>query len=212
MIRNIAARKCACIAFALACAFTLSGVGIVEAQVVTYTFEPPNFAAGQTTPLLNRNPNAGFAAFAASFTALPTANGFIVDAFVPNPLFSGLCLFDPSTPADTLSVALNTPVTRVEVDFATISPGRLNFNSPSGITTQNSAPVGGTFQGGTLVFSSPLPFAAFSLAAFDNAGAPTLFAIDDLTMTVPEPACGLALCASAGGAVITRRRRAPART
>lgn len=35
----------------------------VNADTVTYTFESPQFSAGETTPLLNRSPNIGPASF-----------------------------------------------------------------------------------------------------------------------------------------------------
>ena len=82
-------------ALALLTLLAVSG-GAARAQSATYTFEAPVFTAGQTTPLLNVAPNSGDASFRASFTSAPTAGGFQVSSFVPNPLFSGNGLFDPA--------------------------------------------------------------------------------------------------------------------
>jgi hypothetical protein len=184
------------------------------AQSATYTFEAPNFTVGENTPLLNRSPNSGDLSFLADFTAAPNVASFQVNAFTPNLLFSGNSLFQPLGAAgNTLTVLLNQPVTMVDLVFATIAPGSLQFTSTSGSTTVASTPQGGTYPGGMLSFSSVTPFTSFSLASLNVAGGPGQeFAIDNLTVTnaaVPEPGSVALLIgmASVSGMLIRRRRK-----
>jgi hypothetical protein len=116
-------------------------------------------------------------------------------------------------------VTLNTPITSVSVNFGIqilfTSPGQLVLTSPVGGTSQASAliPGAGLNQGGVLTFSTTIPFTSFTLAAFNNFGQPTRFAIDDLVMetasagAVPEPATIFLLSAGLVGAVFKVRRR-----
>jgi len=72
--------------------------------------------------------------------------------------------------------------------------------------------VGGISQGGILTFSTTTPFVSFQLAAFDNAGNPTRFAIDNLTMEtvtspLPEPSTMLLLVSGLAGVAMKARRR-----
>lgn len=196
----------------------LGSAAAARADTVIYTFEPPQFTVGQTTPLLNRAPNSGLATFRASFTSSPTAGGFLIANFQPNVLFSGQSLFDPLLPADVLTLTFNMPVNQVQLNWAVIEAGRLELISPVGSTSQTSAAVGGEFQGGTLVFSSSTPFTTFQLRAFTTAGTPTIFAIDNLTLNtaeaapIPEPTTMLLLSsglAGVGAAVRGRRRGEP---
>ena len=194
--------------------FVTSAALSVSADTVTYTFGAPQFTIGQTTPLLNRAPNIGSATFRANFTSAPTAGGFLIADFQPNVLFSGQSLFDPGAALSVLTISFNTPVTQVQFNWAIIQPGRLGFTSPVGNTSQNSAAVGGDFQGGTFIFSSANPFTAFSLAAFNNAGARVEFAIDNLTVTftpqqtpIPEPATMLLLGTGLAGVAAKARKR-----
>lgn len=171
------------------CAFTaFTG----KADTFTYTFEAPQFTVGEVTPLLNRSPNVGAASFQASFVSA-VAGSYQILVFPANPLFSGNCLVSPLTP-NLLTITLNMSVTQVQFVWAQESPGRIDFTSSSGNLSQNSANVGGPFQGGTFVFSSATPFTSFSLAAFGVTGGPVNLAIDNLVLTtptgvpVPEPA------------------------
>jgi hypothetical protein len=181
----------------------LGAASTASAATIVYTFE--SIAPGSTTPLLGRAPDVGPATFLADFTSSPDASDFTVASFQPNPLFSGHSLFEPAfAGGNTLTVTLNQLVTSVSVDFAINNPGgTLFFTSSSGNTSVLATPQGGFFAGGTLSFSSATPFSAFTLSA--GAQAPE-FAIDDLTLTVPEPSTLLLL--GAGGAAILRRRRA----
>jgi hypothetical protein len=179
-----------------------------EAATVTYTFEPPAFAAGQTTPFLNYAPQIGSSSFRANFTSSPSANGLVIGTIAASPLFSGQCLFDPLPPVgvNTLTITLNTPVTGVQVDFALFLPGTLELTSLVG---NASAPVVPSTQYGTLTFTSVAPFTQFTLLGFDNSATPTKLAIDNLVMTlVPEPSAMTFLFIAAGALLIARLRGA----
>jgi len=192
-----------------------------QADTVTYTFEQPNFLVANTTPIV-RSPNVGPAGFEATFTAAPQAGSFVIlDFGQPNALITGQYLTNTINfnANNTLTVTLNTPINSVSVNFAIQilfpSPGQLVLTSAAGSTSQASAllPGAGLNQGGVLTFSTAIPFSSFTLAAFDNFGNPTRFAIDDLVMEtasaepVPEPATIFLLSAGLAGAVFKARRR-----
>ena len=197
--------------------FTVSA----RADTVTYTFEQPTFSVGNTTTIV-RGPNSGPAGFEATFTASPQAGAFtILDSGQPNQLITGQYLTNTIlvNANNTLTVTLNTPINSVSVNFAIQilfpSPGQLVLTSPAGSTSQLSAllPGAGLNQGGVLTFSTAIPFSSFTLAAFNNFGQPTRFAIDDLVMqtasveAVPEPAAIFLLATGLAGAVFKARRR-----
>lgn len=188
-------------------------VASAYATPITYTFEAPQFAFGETTPLLSRAPNIGPATFLTSFTTSPTANGLAVfSGSVPNSLFSGQHLIDPTGVPDTLLLTFNTPIFFLQVDFGlfqglTSPAGQLRLTTPVGTAIQAGGSVGGSFQGGTLVFNSATPFVAAQLAGFNSTGGQIFFAIDDLvldTAPIPEPAT--AVLVLTGLAVMAGRR------
>src|SRR5262249_50109929 len=178
----------------------------VHAATVTYTFEPPQFLAGQVTPLLNRSPNIGNPSFQASFVSAQ-AGTYMIAPLALNPLFTGQGLFSPTTP-NLLTITFNMPVTMVQFVWAQQFPGQIRFTSSAGNLNQNSANVGGAFQGGTFVFSSATSFTSFTLAAFSAANEPVNLAIDNLILTtpseVPEPATLILL--GTGLAALTKLR------
>ena len=194
--------------------FVTSAALSVSADTVTYTFESPQFTVGERTSLLDRAPNSGLTTFRTSFTSSPEANGFQILNFQPNVLFSGQMLYDPSFPNESLRLSFNMPIDRVQVNFAVLEPGRLDLTSPVGSVSQNSAVVGGDFQGGTLIFSSATPFTSFRLDAFGRLGNPNLFAIDNLVLNtaaaIPEPTTMLLLGSGLAGiaAKVRKRRKA----
>jgi hypothetical protein len=183
----------------------LAAVAQTEAATVTYNFEPPAFAAGQSTPFLNYAPQIGSSAFRADFTSSPSANALLIGGSGLSPSFSGQCLFDPFPPsgANTLTITLNTPITGVQLDFALFLPGQLQLTSLAG---NFSAPTLPSTQYGSLTFNSGVPFTQFTLQGFDTSQTPTKLAIDNLVMTlVPEPSTAAILLA-AGGLLIACRR------
>lgn len=193
---------------ALTVLLSVAAAHLARADFVTYTFEAPIFASGQATPLLNRAPNTGDPAFRANFTSSPTGNGFTIGVFSPNPLLTGQTIFDPGSAADTLTITFNQPIDTVEVDFAVREPGRLVLTTPVGSLSQNSANVGGNFEGGTLIFESVTPFTTMQFSAFSSAGPATVFALDDLRVyAVPEPSTVALLAMGACGVLFLARRK-----
>lgn len=175
-------------------------VGSVCAQTVTYTFESPSFLADEVTPLFNRTPNVGSPTFNATFASSPTAGGLSISSFLPNNLTIGQVLYVPFG-QQTLTVSLNQSVTAVALDFAVPSHGTLQFSSVAGNTSLTSGVVGGSFEGGSLTFSSPTSFTSFQVWALNPSNTQIEFAIDNLVMVVPEPGVGslwvLGMCAGA---------------
>jgi len=199
-----------------AIAIVLFSAARAGATPVSYTFDAPNFTDGENTPLLNRAPNVNPGTFLTSFTASTDANAFQVANFQPNPLFQGESLYEPIgvSPIDNLLLAFNTPVFSLGVSFginvpATGAPGVFRLTTPVGVQTVTAANVGGTFEGGLLTFVSATPFLNAQFSAFNAAGAPIEFAIDNLrldTAAVPEPAT-IGLVLSGLGFAMRRRRK-----
>ncbi len=196
--------------------FVTSAALSVNADTVTYTFESPQFTLNERTPLVSRAPNSGLNTFRSSFTSSFEANSFQISDFPTNVLLSGQMLYAPST-SDSLTISFNMPVDRVQFNWAinipgfpTPQPGLLILTSPVGSLTQSSAVVGGSFQGGTFIFSSTIPFTTFRLSANNN----NLFAIDNLTMNtaaaIPEPTTMMLLGSGLAGiaAKVRKRRKA----
>ena len=178
------------------------------AQTVTYTFEPPQFTAGETTPLLNEAPNIGSSSFLADFVSTPNASGIDINTFAPNSLFSGQDLYVPSG-QETLTISFNQPVNGVQFDFATDTTsgtGELSFSSSAGNATQPSGSQS-PYSGGVFTFNSAVAFTSFQLEGFLD-GSQVPFAIDNLQLTlVPEPTNALALLGTAGSALVFAARR-----
>jgi hypothetical protein len=187
-----------------------------SATPVTYNFEAPNFTGGQLTPLVNVAPNIGPGTFLTTFAGSPTGNGFGVAAGFPSPLFSGQFLVElGGAVADTLLLTFNTPIFYLQVDFglnvlAAAPAGSLSLVTPVGSTSQVSAAVGGPFQGGTLSFSSAVPFVTAQLSAFNAAGLQVFYAIDDLVLDaevvapIPEPVTSVLVLTGLG--LMARKR------
>ncbi len=174
-----------------------------QAATVTYGFEAPQLTFGQTTPLLNVMPDIGPASFLANFT-VPTGGSIGVNNLQINPLFSGQNLMDPGSPADTLRVTVNTPITDVHLDFALMAfSGHLRLQSSAGTVDANA--VG---QSGSLTFHGATSFTQFDLLGLTSSNTGTLLAIDNLTMTlVPEPSSVFLLVATASMVLLRRCRR-----
>jgi hypothetical protein len=198
------------------CAAAMLAGGNASAAVL-YTFEAPQFVAGQTTPLLNIAPNSGGGGFTTSFTVGGDPTSYQVTTITENSLMVGQSLFAPTTTA-ALHLAFSTSVTSLSVNFAINDPngnpaGSLVLTTPVGGTTQVSSNVGGTFQGGHLTFTSATGFTSADLQGFGPGGA-TQMAIDNLSLEpatsspVPAPATiVLALTAAPVGLLGWARRR-----
>lgn len=199
-----------CVRILVGCA-ALSVASRAEAAPIIYTFEVPQFTVGQTTPLLNVAPNIGDPTFDTDFTA--SNELFLIIGAPLNTLFSGQNLQDPTGVPDTLTLVFSSPITSLQVDFAlnlaTTAVGRLDLTSPVGSTSAAAANVGG-FPGGTLFFSSVVPFSTVQLSGFASGSTRTHFAIDDLTLDtaqVPEPASMLLFATGLLGAGVRRWRQ-----
>jgi hypothetical protein len=181
--------------------FCLSAQSVC-ADTVTYSFEVPVFFNNEIVPLNNRAPNSGPDSFVASFTSNGTTGPFRI-ATMPHPAFSGQSLFNPiaNNPAS-LTISFNMPVNNVQLSFGLAVAGVITLTSPVGSLSENSALLGAGFHGGTLVFTSAIPFTTFTLEALSLGAVPAsiLFGIDNLTMNVvPEPATVLLLAAGLVG-------------
>jgi hypothetical protein len=176
-----------------------------SATTVMFTFD--SFVALQTTPLLNCSPDVGPSSFQASFTSSPNATAFFIDSLLVNPSFSGYNLMDEGPPNtfDTLTVTLNQPIDRVQLDFALFVPGYLELDSSAGTAYAST----GDSQAGSLSFQSDTGFTEFSLRGFDNNNEGILLAIDNLSLTpttVPEPATAWLLLTALGVCLVRKRR------
>ncbi|MBV8131912.1 MAG: VPDSG-CTERM sorting domain-containing protein [Alphaproteobacteria bacterium] len=196
------------------------GAGVSDAAPIIYSFEAPGFLLGQTTPLLNKPPDAaGPPTFTTSFTDAVDPNGYQITNIPENGLMVGQSLFAPIVTSP-LTLTFNTPVTQLSVDFAIdipngFPPGFLQLMTPSGTVDQPSSNVGGGngFQGGTLDFITASPFTTATLQGFFAPGGATQIDIDNLNLTpapVAEPSTlgllGLGLAVLAGW---RRKRRMP---
>jgi hypothetical protein len=160
---------------------------------------------------MDRVPNTGASGaptFRASFVSTTRASAFQIAAFQPNPLFSGQMIYLATPPADILKITFNELVTRVELVFATVEPGRLSLSAPRGgkASVDSATVAGGDFEGGTLVYSDAVGFNTIDLQAFTDANIATLFAIDNLSATIiPEP-CAAVLAVVLSTSLMFRRR------
>ena len=182
---------------AIVLAMVLASQLSARAATVTYTFESPIFALGESTPsLTNRAPNIGSSSFRARFDSVGGMFAIGNDPNLPN----GMSLVESgSNSSGGLIIFLNTSVNSVTLDFALSRPGSLSFHGPTGNITAST----GTSMVGVLTFSSPTPFSGFSLFSPDAVPWPK-FSIDNLVMNVPEPSA-LALLAAGGFVVLVRK-------
>jgi hypothetical protein len=192
------------------------GAGVSGAAPIIYSFEAPEFTLGQTTPLLNKPPDAaGPATFLTSFTDTVNANGYTISNALMNNLMVGQALLEP-TATSALTLTFNTEITQLSVDFAVdtgfIVPGSLRLVTPSGTVNQVGSNVGGGFPGGTLTFTTVTPFTTATLQGFFSGGiTPTQIEIDNLNLTpavtgVPEPST-LGLLGFGAAALLAWRRK-----
>lgn len=162
-----------------------------------YTFDGPQFSAGEATPIGPTAPNVGDPTFTTAFAASGDPGGAdIAPGGFPSSLFSGALLVTEGVGGGgPLTLTFNKPVSRLSVDFGLDAPSDdlsafFELVTASGTVDQLSTDAGaGPFAGGVLTFTSGTPFSTATLQAFSGPGAPTLFAIDNLVLTtaVPEP-------------------------
>ena len=155
-----------------------------DAFTFTYTFEAPEFTEGEVTPIFNRPPNVGDPSLQATFASFVPAV-YAITRFEPNSLFSGQCLYSPSA-TNILRIGFNTEIRQIQFVWAQEYPVFHVVSDGGFFVSQNSANVGGAFEGGTFTFSSG-PIRSFTIDAFGVSGVPVNFAIDNLTLTTPNP-------------------------
>jgi hypothetical protein len=192
--------------------------GVARAASIGYTFDSPQFALAQTTPLLNIAPNINPGTFLTSFTDTGAPSHFFeVQGSLQPALFSGQYLIELHGQTDGLILSFNTPVYQLAVDFglsiAVNDPagfGSLRIVSSSGTGSQIASNNGGLFQTGLLSFASTTAFTSVTLQGFVSDGVtPIGLAIDNLTLSttpVPEPT-SLSLAVLGIGAVLFGRCR-----
>lgn len=198
------------------CWCTLRADG-ARAGTITYTFESPQFADGELTPLPNIPPNFGPATFTTSFTDAVDLTGYQVTShFLANGLMVGHALLE-LTATSALTLNFSEPVSQLSVEFALDSPFDnpfLRLITPSGTADQLGSNVGGAFPGGTLTFTAPVPFTSATLQGFNSGGASnTQIEVDNLSLTpaqtqsVPEPSTLSLFGVAASYMVACRLRR-----
>jgi hypothetical protein len=167
----------------------LTCAGNSSADSFKYTFESPNFLIGQFDFSISA-PNIGASTFSTMFTcSVPPC---LIRSVPETGPLTGQMLF-PASQFSLIRLNFSTPVNQLVVDFGLIAVGapigQLRFTSPSGNLNQATSDLGSEFgvQGGTLTFASSIPFSTATLQGFTNTGAPTLFAIDNLTLVTPVP-------------------------
>ena len=177
----------------------------VAADPMTYTFEPPIFALGQPTPLLNRAPNIGDAAFRTDFTTGTTPPASI-NNFIPNPLFSGLNLLTNAGTSTILTLTFNAVVSSIDFDFGVeLFGATLRVASIAGNTDFVAGNVGGAFDGGVAHVDFANPVSTLSISVV---GGGSGYALDNLVLErVPEPAILALLGLGFAGLAAIRRKR-----
>jgi hypothetical protein len=182
----------------------LLGAGLACGQTATYSFDSAQWSAGASTPFLNMAPDTGgLPALRATFRSSPTAGAYVIGAALVNPSFSGQCLYQPGPyTGNTLTITLSLPVNSLHLDFAQHGPGHFDFTSATGTASTLTAT-----QSGSLDFQSATAFTQFSLAAVAGDNSLMPFAIDNLSMTVPEPSSVALVGLGAAALGLVRRRK-----
>lgn len=189
---------------------------VSKANINLYTFETPLFTNGDTTPIAPTAPNSGDPSFTTSFADAGDPGGAtIAGGGFLSPLFSGQFLV--TTVPGVLTLTFNEPVYALQVAFALDAPisdsgALLQLVTPSTTFNQFNTAPGGNFAGGILTFSSTTPFTTATLDGIGGTGAPTPFAIDNLSLSTsqtPEPSFLAVLGAGLAGLVALRRRKSP---